>query len=86
MSKVHENVIKKEKRKIKRVDVPKTIGDYLDNLTIDIKNLTNWTGKLEKDVEKVKWFGFQINENLTQIMKILRERNLTKSFREKEGI
>ena len=86
MSKRYENSLKKKVRKVKRVDIPKTIGDHLDNLAIDLKNYSRFADAIEKNIDKLKWFGFQINDNLQQVIKILKERGIYKSIRDKERI
>lgn len=77
-------MIKKNKRKIKRVQVPKTYGDYEDNAVLDLKNLTMHMDKLEKLIEKAKWFAFQLKDDIKQMNNILRQRGLAKQIREKE--
>jgi len=86
MTERYENVIKKKKRKVKRVVSPTTIGDYLDNMTLDLKNYSMYADRVEKDVEKLRWFGYQLTDNLKQIVTILRERGIYKSVREKEQL
>lgn len=86
MSKRNENVIKKKMRKVSRVTIPKTIGDYLDNLVIDLKNYSMHADRVEKSVEKLKWFGYQINDNLQRIIAILKERGIYRSVRDKEQL
>ncbi len=100
MSKKYENVIKKNKRKVKRVEIPKKIGDYMDNLALDLTNYTIKADRLEKALlkmdeieaetlllmDKVKWYGYQITDNYKQIIKILRERGIYKSVRSKEQL
>jgi len=83
MSKKYEQKVKKYKRKVKRVPIPQTFGDYLDNMVIDLKNYTQYADKIEKDINKLRWYGFQINDNLQQMVSILQEHRIYKSVRDK---
>ena len=69
MTEKYMNPIKKKVRKIKRVLAPKTIGDYMDNLTIDlknysvqIKNIRKKLGKGSRYIRSVRGIGYKIEE------------------------
>ena len=87
MSKKYEKRIKKAKGKIKkRVVVPKKISDYITNLTIDLKNYSVRAKEAENAIEKLKWYGYQINDNFQMILKILKERHVYHTFGDMEQL
>lgn len=82
----YEHPINKKKRKVKRVDIPVTIGDYMDNLAIDLVNYSKRIKQIYEIVEKLEWYGHQIRDNYQQIITICKERGIYKSLRRKEQL
>jgi len=80
--------------------MPKKIGDYMDNLTIDLVNYAHKADLMEKKLlkmkdlpidlletmDKLRWYGHQIKDNYSQIINILRERGIYKTIRGKEQL
>ena len=83
MSEKYKNPIKKNKRKIKRVMQPSKIGDYLDNLLIDLANYQVRAKDISMEIDKLKKYGWQIEHNIKEIVNILKEHNIYKSVTEK---
>lgn len=88
MSKRYENVIKKYKNKArKRVQRPQNLEDFVNNLGFDLKdielflhgiNVKNVVDmkpeKLRFKIDRVKMMGFQAIHNLTQISRLMLEK------------
>lgn len=88
MSKKYENVIKKYKDKSrKRIQRPKNLEDHINNLGFDLKDIELFlhginvlnikemgTEKLRFKIDRVKMMGFQAIHNLTQISRLMLER------------
>ena len=88
MSKKYENVIKKYAKKTKkRIQRPKIMDDYINNLGFDlkdielflhginVKNLVDMNPeKLKYKIDRTKMMGFQAIHNLTQISRLMLEK------------
>lgn len=66
--------------------MPKTIGDYFDNVVIDLKNYERQADHVEKTMRKLRMYGHQMNDSFQQFVKILKERGVYDKIRKMEQL
>ena len=72
MSKRYEKVLKKEKMKLKKVKRPKTIEEFMGNLTLEIKFIQNYLHK----AERARMAAYEAFESMRHIIAKMQEKKL----------
>ena len=83
MSSKYLRIVERQKKKAKkRVRIPRTIEDYMTNLTIDLKGVQNILVKMDT----ARWNIYQAWDSIKQIIRILRRKELLGKYEDWKDI
>jgi len=65
-----KNVLKKEKKKLRRIKFPKTLRDHATNFLVDYKNHLVHIKLVRQRFEKLEWESYQMKQAFEEILKL----------------